>query len=125
MTLIRVTVKVDERNSLDLIGEQLGEHFAVTPTLTLLDDGTHGLRSGLVVIHRPTGRALPRTQGACIDYREFVDRLYRLGVDWSATSFTLDDEQKAGYLDAFQAAGEPVQGFSVHLPATQPKASDQ
>lgn len=97
MTLIQVEITYPPADRVTVTGERVGKHFAITPTLTRLADGTHGLALDEYprLTHIPTGLRVPDADGEFHDLRRMAERLEALDIDWSATAIEFSDEQRA------------------------------
>lgn len=86
-----VTVKT-AAGSIDVVGEILTTHFAMTPAFAANDDGTIQLRGGsLVLTHRPTGLAVTHGDWS-LDPRRLATELEALPIDWSTFTGATADE---------------------------------
>lgn len=87
MPLVSVTVPMCDTagnvmTHIDVTGEQVTTHFAITPALTRRDDGTVGLADhGRALTHIPTGRTVTY-DGAFVGLRVFAHALEELPIPW-------------------------------------------
>lgn len=81
MALVPVTVHLRNGVQVTVTGQQLSEHFAVTPSLAIGEDGTVGLADyGRALTHIPSGRAV--THDTLFDFAGLVTELEALPIDW-------------------------------------------
>ncbi|MGV9336630.1 hypothetical protein [Nocardia sp. NPDC003726] len=100
MALITVTIPTCEHGPVTVTGDQVTENFAITPALTVHDDGTLGLSAyGKCLVHLPTGRAI--THDAMISMRRYATVLEGLPIDW-ATLTAPTAEQTALINEAYR-----------------------
>lgn len=97
MTLIPVTITLRRANSTcpraaTITGEQVTEHFAITPAVKIRDDDTVGLANhGYVLTHIRTGVLLARD--SFIDLRAYAVALEDLPIDWDVLGGGFDAAQ--------------------------------
>lgn len=82
MALITLTIPTCEHGQVTITGDQVTEHFAITPALTVHEDGTLGLSAhGKVLVHIPTALAI--THDGLISMRRYATVLEELPIDWA------------------------------------------
>lgn len=109
MALVPVTVHLRNGVQVTVTGQQLSEHFAVTPSLAIGEDGTVGLADyGRALTHIPSGRAV--THDTLFDFAGLVTELEALPIDWAA--FTQPTTEQA---EAIKAAY--WRNATAHTPA--------
>lgn len=100
MTLIQITNHTTT-GPVTVTGEQVSPNFALTPSLTHLDDGTTGLTDSLGLTHIHSGRRISSAQW--IDLRDLATKLEALPINW-ATLTTFSDEQRELAIATIKAA---------------------
>lgn len=81
MSLTQITVQTAS-GPVEVTGDQVTEHFAITPALTG-DDDDPMFTGGACLTHIPTGRAITYSYSGL---RGKAERLESLSIDWSAIS---------------------------------------
>lgn len=99
MSLISLTVPLLNGSRATVVGEQVTEHFALTPALAAREDDTVGLADhGRALTHIPSGLAVTNDD-TFVDLREFARELEKLPVKWdneviTTTSFTREQAEQ-------------------------------
>ncbi|MFI5782637.1 hypothetical protein [Nocardia sp. NPDC051570] len=107
MTLVSVSVPLKDHDPATIVAEQVSEHFAVAPSLTIRTGGSVGLTDcGRNLVHLPTGYVV--THASWADMRRFAIELEALPIDWAqVTPTSITAEQVALVCDAFKRATTP------------------
>lgn len=92
MTLIPVTIRTIRHGKFTVTGEQVTPNFALTPIVSVHDDGTPALRDGLNLTHIHTG--LTVCNDSWIDLRKAAAELEELPIDWATLTKPTPEQAK-------------------------------
>ena len=92
MTLIPVTIRTIRHGKFTVIGERVTPNFALTPIVSVHDDGTPALRDGLRLTHIHTGLIV--CSDNWIDLRKAAAELEELPIDWATLTKPTPEQAK-------------------------------